>query len=138
MITVVLAAGAMRRAPPTEGADVAFLPPGHAIANATREIDELFGDSGEVSVVTILFRGEALTPVGLSQMTALIDNIASDPSVVDLLVPAGLIVAGLGVGMSLIVMLTPLLAGRTIIDWRRESRGTLPPAGGCRTHPGIV
>ena len=72
---------------------MAFLPPGHAIANATHEIEELFGDSGKVSVVTLLFRGEALTPGGLSQMTALIDNIASDPSVVDLLVPAGLIVA---------------------------------------------
>ena len=47
---------------------MAFLPPGHPIANATREIGDLFGDSGEVSVVTLLFRGEALTPGGLSQM----------------------------------------------------------------------
>ena len=38
------------------------------------------------------------------------------------------IVAGLGVGMSLIVMLTLIPAGRTIIDRRRESRGTLKPA----------
>ena len=93
IITVVLAAGAMRRAPPTEGADVAFLPPGHAIVNATREIDELFGDSGDVSVVTLLFRGESLTPSGLSQMTSLIDDIARDSNVGDLLVPVGPIVA---------------------------------------------
>ena len=88
IVTVVLAAGADRRAPPTEGADVAFLPPGHPIANATQEIDEFFGDSSEVSVVTLLFRGEALTPGGLSQIATLIDDIASDPSVGELLAPA--------------------------------------------------
>ena len=57
------------------------------------EIDELFGDSGEVSVVTLLFRGEALTPNGLSQMDALLDDIVSDPSVGELLVPSTPIVA---------------------------------------------
>ena len=93
LITVVLAAGATFRAPPTEGADVAFLPPGHAIANATKEIDELFGDSGEYSVVTLIFRGEALTPDGLSQMSTLIDEIVSEPSVGGLLAPSNAVVA---------------------------------------------
>ena len=92
LITVVLAAGADRRAPPTEGADVAFLPPGHPIANATQDIDELFGDSSEISVVTLVFRGEALTPGGLTQMTSLVDDIVSDPSVGELLAPANPIV----------------------------------------------
>ena len=87
-ITVLLAAGTTLRVPPTEGADVAFLPPGHAVANATHEIDELFGDSGEVSVVTLIFRGDALTPGGLSQMTDLINGILSDPDVGGLLVPS--------------------------------------------------
>ena len=93
LITVVLAAGATFRAPPTEGADVAFLPPGHAIANATKEIDELFGDSGEYSVVTLIFRGEALTPDSLSQMSTLIDEIVSEPSVGGLLAPSNAVVA---------------------------------------------
>ena len=92
LITVVLAAGADRRAPPTEGADVAFLPPGHPIANATQDIDELFGDSSEISVVTLVFRGEALTPGGLAQMTSLVDDIVSDPSVGELLAPTNPIV----------------------------------------------
>ena len=87
VITVLLAAGATRRAPPTEGADVALLPPGHAVANAIRDIDDLFGDSGEVNVVTILFRGEALTPGGLSHMAGLINDIISDSSVEELLAP---------------------------------------------------
>ena len=92
-ITVLMAMGATLRAPPTEGADVAFLPPGHAIATATHEIDEFFGDSSEVSIVTLLFRGEALTPDGLSQMAALMNDIVSDPGVAQLLAPVDPVIA---------------------------------------------
>ena len=92
-VTVLLAAGTTLRVPPTEGADVAFLPPGHAVANAAQEIDELFGDSGDVSVVTLIFRGDALTPGGLSQMSGLINRIVSDPAVGGLLVPADPVIA---------------------------------------------
>ena len=88
IITVLLAAGTMRRAPLVEGASLAFLPPGNAVAEAIEEIDERFGDSGEVRVVTLVFRGEALTPAGLSQMDTLVDAIVSDPSVRELLAPA--------------------------------------------------
>ena len=87
VLTVVMAMGATMRVPPTEGADVAFLPPGHPIATATQEIDEHFGDSSEISIVTLIFRGEALTPGGLSQMDALITEVVSDPSVGPLLAP---------------------------------------------------
>ncbi len=92
-ITVLLAAGTTMRVPPTEGADVAFLPPGHAVANATQEIEQFFRDSGDVSVATLIFRGESLTPQGLSQMTTLIDEIVSEPSVSELLVPANPVVS---------------------------------------------
>ena len=91
--TVVMAAGTTLRLPPTEGADVAFLPPGHPVANATREVSELFSDSGDVRVATLIFRGEAFTPDGLSQMAALIDDIVGDPSVGGLLAPADPVVA---------------------------------------------
>ena len=93
LITVLLGAGATFRAPPTEGADVAFLPPGHAVANATKEVEELFKASGDVRVATLIFRGEALTPGGLSQMDALIDDVAGDPSVGELLTPSNPIIA---------------------------------------------
>ena len=66
IITVVLAAGAGLRLPPPETEDT--LPQGSAVAEAMHQIDELFGESGETSVVTLLFRGDALTPDGLSQM----------------------------------------------------------------------
>ena len=93
IVTVVLAAGATFRAPPTEGADVAFLPPGHAIGKATEEIDEFFGDSSAVSVVTLIFRGEAITPAGLAQMNSLVNEIAGDPGIAGLLLPVNAIVA---------------------------------------------
>ena len=91
IITVLLAAGATRRAPPPETAST--LPQNNAVADALADIDELFGDSGETSVVTLLFRGEALTPQGLSQMDALINDMVSDPGVGELLAPGNPIVA---------------------------------------------
>ncbi|MXW36270.1 MAG: hypothetical protein F4Z60_12565, partial [Chloroflexi bacterium] len=42
VITVVLAAGAGRRAEVIEGAALAFLPPGNAVAEAIAEIGERF------------------------------------------------------------------------------------------------
>ena len=100
LLTIVLAAGATRRAPPTEGNSVEFLPPGSAVATTLAEFDEFFGESSDVSVVTLVFRGEALTPGGLAQMDALIGNIASDPDVAQLpsppviIAPSSLIEAG--------------------------------------------
>ena len=91
LITVALGAGATFRAPPPETA--ATLPDGSAVAEVLDEIDELFGDSGETSVVTLLFRGEAITPSGLSQMDALINDIVSEPDVQMLLVPEDPVIA---------------------------------------------
>ena len=93
LVTVLLAAGATRRAPPTEGADIAFLPPGHAIAEATSEIEKSFSDSGDIRVVTLLFRGDSLTPEGLSQMAILINDAVNDPGVSGLLAPSNAVVA---------------------------------------------
>ena len=72
---------------------MAFLPPGHIIASATREIDEFFGESNEVSVATLISRGDALTPGGLSQMDDLINEIVSDPDVGQLLAPVDPVIA---------------------------------------------
>ncbi len=85
LVTVLMVAGTERREPPldTEGT----LPRDSAVAQAMAEIDELFGDSGEVRVVTLLFRGDSLTPGGLSQMDALLNDIATDPKVAGVLAP---------------------------------------------------
>ncbi len=85
LITVLLGAGTTRRAPPPE--TEATLPRGSAVAEALAEIDELFRDSGEANLVTLLFRGDALTPGGLAQMDALITETVTDPSVRELLSP---------------------------------------------------
>ena len=91
IITVLLAMGADRRAPPPE--TEATLPKGSPITEAMNEIDELFGESGETSVVTLIFRGDALTPDGLSQMDALINKVVGDPAVSGLLAPTDPVIA---------------------------------------------
>ena len=93
LITFVLGAGATRRVEPVEGASLAYLPPGSSIAAAASDLEEFFGDSGDVRVATLVFRGDALTPGGVSQMDALLDNILSDPGVAGLLAPADPIIA---------------------------------------------
>ncbi len=91
LITVFLGAGAAQGALPPERAET--LPEGSAIAEAMDEIDDLFGDSSEARVVTLIFRGEALTPDGLSQMDALLEDVFNEPGVGDLLAPVDPIIA---------------------------------------------
>ena len=91
-LTVLLGWGATLRAAPTEGADLAFLPPEHRIAVAAAEINRLFRESGDVSVATLLFRGEALTPGGLAQMSELLAAASGDPAVAPLLTPVNPVV----------------------------------------------
>ena len=102
LLTLLLASGSTRRAPPldTEGT----LPEESAVAQALAEIDDLFDESGDVRVVTLLFRGEALTPQGLQQISSLLDEIVRAPGVGELLAPsnsvispAALVQAALGV-----------------------------------------
>ena len=93
VITVGFGAGASLRAEPTEGASLEFLPPGSPYTAAVEELDEFFGEASDVSVVTLVFRGEAFTPDGLSQMGALVDDIIATPGVVELLAPPDPIIA---------------------------------------------
>ncbi len=90
-ITIFLAAGAVRRATPLD--TEAILPPGSAVAAALDEIEEFFGDSGDARVVTLVFRGSALTPGGLAQMDALINEILQDPDVASLLAPVDAVIS---------------------------------------------
>ena len=76
-------------------------------------------------------------PLTLAAVTTIVSLLATLFSPIGVIGDFG-IVAGLGVGMSLIVMLTLIPAGRTIIDRRRESRGTLkPPRPMANALPGI-
>ena len=93
VISVGLGAGASLRAEPTEGASLEFLPPESPYTAAVEELDEFFGEASDVSVVTLVFRGEAFTPDGLSQMDALVDDIIATPGVAELLAPPNPIIA---------------------------------------------
>ena len=90
IVTLVLAAGLAKRAPVAE--NEAFLPRDSGVAKALEEIETLFGDSNVV-VVTLVFRGEVLTPDGLAQMDGLLGRIVSDPGVGELLPPVDAITA---------------------------------------------
>ncbi len=98
--TIVMGAGGTLRAPPPEFA--ATLPKGNAVAEALDQIDDLFGDSGDVRVVTLLFRGESMTPGGLGQMASLVEDIVSDPGVRELLTPTGPVIAPSALVMALL------------------------------------
>ena len=87
LITVVMIMGAGRRSEVIEGAALAFLPPGNAVADAINEIEEVFTETGDVRVATIIFRGEALTPGGLAQIEALVEDLVADPEIGALLAP---------------------------------------------------
>ena len=63
-------------------------------------------------------------PLALATVTTIVSLLANLFSPIGIVFDFG-IIAGLGVGMSLVVMLTLVPAGRTIIDRRREARGTL-------------
>ena len=76
-------------------------------------------------------------PLMLAAVTTIVSLLASLFSPIGIVGDFG-IVAGLGVGMSLIVMLTLVPAGRTIIDrrhaarWPRLARSRMPcPASGA-------
>ena len=90
-VTVALGAGATLRAEPTEGASVEFLPPDSTYTAALNELNESFSDASEVSLVTLVFRGSAFTPEGLSQMDQLVTEIAAD--VGSLLAPPDALIA---------------------------------------------
>ena len=85
IVTIALGAGGAVRAPLPSTAET--LPDDSPVADAIDEINQLFGDHGEISAVTLLFRGDALTPAGLAQMDALVNDVASDPGVQQLLAP---------------------------------------------------
>ena len=90
IVTLVLAAGITQRAPVAD--NEVFLPGDSGIARALEEIETLFWDS-DVIVVTLVFRGEVLTPDGLAQMDGLLGRIVSDPGVGELLPPVDAVTA---------------------------------------------
>ncbi len=91
VVTLALASGIGLRAPQAER--TAFLPQGSRIAQALEDVENLFGDSAQAAVVTLLFRGDALTPVGLAQMDRFLQRLTTEPGVADFLAPNNTFIA---------------------------------------------
>ncbi len=83
VITIALGAGMPQRAPQAD--NEIFLSDDSDVATTLEALETLFGDSAETVSVTLVFRGEALTPEGLAQIERVIDGITSDPRVKDVL-----------------------------------------------------
>lgn len=82
-ITVALGAGIPQRAPQAD--NEIFLSDDSDVAVALAKLAERFGESAETASVTLLFRGEALTPAGLAQIDHVIERVTSDERVADVL-----------------------------------------------------
>ena len=74
-VTVALGAGFTRLAP--QASNTVFLPEDSAVAVASGEIKVLFGDPTPTVTVTMLFRGQPLTPAGLSQIAVAVAEVES-------------------------------------------------------------
>ncbi len=123
IVTVALGAGAVHRAPPPETQET--LPRDSAVARALDDIDELFGDSGAAAnIATLIFRGEVLTPAGLSQMDRLVGEIVRDPDVTDLLVSSDAVLA-------------PSLLVRAVLGVENLESVTRAEIDSVRSVPGI-
>ena len=91
VVTVFFAAGIVQLAP--RSADEAFLPQDSEIIKVLEDLETLFSDSASVTLVTLLFRGEAFTPQGLAQMDRVIERVIADPDVADNLAPKGAVLS---------------------------------------------
>ena len=82
-ITIARGAATPQRAPQAD--NEIFLSDDSDVAVALSKIETLFGESAETSSVTLLFRGEVLTPEGLAQIDRVIERATSDARVADVL-----------------------------------------------------
>ena len=83
VVTVGLGAGILRLEP--EADPVVFLPENSQVATANGKIEELFSQDVHTVAVTLVFRGDALTPDGLAQIARTVREIEADPLVAPLL-----------------------------------------------------
>ncbi|MDW3178721.1 MAG: MMPL family transporter [Acidimicrobiia bacterium] len=79
LVTIALASGMGLRLPQA-GNDV-FLPAGSEVANASDTLSESFPDTADLSNITVLHRGEFLSPEGLNQIDNVVDAALVDPGV---------------------------------------------------------
>ena len=90
--TIFFAAGIAQLAPRSTD-DESFLPQDGEISKALEDLETFFSDSASATLVTLLFRGEVLTPGGLAQMDHVVERALADPEVADRLAPEDAVVS---------------------------------------------
>ncbi len=98
-VTVFLGAGITQIADQADNS--VFLPEDSDVTVATETIENLFGSSQDTISVTLLFRGETLTPDGLAQIQQVIDSVVTDSLVAPFLVPGGVVSPTIPLGLAL-------------------------------------
>ena len=133
VITVGLGLGILRLEPDAD--PIAFLPENSQVAQANGEIEELFGQVGHTVPVTLIFRGDALTPDGLAQIARTVGEIESDPLVAPLLAAETVSLAlllGAALGTDDFAVLTADQIGQAAARMPSLSRLTGTDADGSR------
>ncbi|MEO1055531.1 MAG: MMPL family transporter [Actinomycetota bacterium] len=91
VVFFVLAAGLPLTAEQAD--DFAFLPPSSDIAEADDVLAESFPDSAGLSNVTVIHRGDVLTPAGLAHIDAVTDAAVAEPEVAERLAASSPVVS---------------------------------------------
>ena len=131
-VTVALGAGITKRHAPAEGASLQFLPPGSPLVAVDAELKEFFGDSADINQVTLVFRGEAITPGGLAQMDTLINQILADTATLQqlaatnpIIVPSTLLTLAGGIRDFSSVTQAEIDRARGALPWIADALDTL-------------
>ena len=95
----------------------------YAVQMVTHYREQRIAGGGVLQAVRAGMRNVTV-PVTLAAVTTIVSLLVSLFSPIGIVRDFG-VIAGLGVAMSLVVMLTLVPAGRAILDRRREARGTL-------------
>ncbi len=95
----------------------------YAIQAVSHYREQRTGDASALDAVRLSLR-RVLVPLTLAAVTTIVSFLSGLISPIPAVGDFG-IVAGLGVGLSLIVMLTLIPAARVLLDRRREAKGTL-------------
>ena len=91
VVTIFFAAGILQLAP--QSTDETFFPQDSKITKALEDLESLFSNSASVTQVTLIFRGEALTPEGLTQMEQVLERVVTDPEVANYLATKSAVVS---------------------------------------------
>ena len=122
-----------------------FLPGDSEVAQASDSLSDLFPDSAGLTGVTILHRGDTLTPAGLSQIDAVVAAVVADPAIAGRLAVTDPVVSlaaiykqALGVGDLGAASQTQIDQATTALSADESTSGALTRLSGQANGEGLV